>query len=136
MKNMALTDKLAEDKILVDLFQAYYDARKNKRNTINALAFEKHLESNLFELHEELVGRRYPDKIYCQHLSKGVRFLGAVIKPHRIYVGNRMKGNYYAAIQAQNSIFQKPNRDKEQQKELVSSLNSYLGMMKHYTTYL
>jgi hypothetical protein len=26
------------------IFQAYYDCRKNKRNTINALKFEKHFE--------------------------------------------------------------------------------------------
>jgi RNA-directed DNA polymerase len=366
MKNKELADKLSEERILVDLFQAYYDARKNKRNTINALAFEKNLESNLFELYEEIVSRRYllrpsicfivdkpvkreifaadfrdrvvhhflynyiapifetifitdcyscregkgthygvkridhfirscsenyskdsfilkldikgyfmsinrtllfektlqalnakkhlihfdlqlvlyllekvifndsrsncimkgkmsdwkglpktkslfyaradcglpignltsqlfgniylndfdhwvnetlnikrygryvddivlihsdkrylsycmkriedyllvntglvmhPDKIYFQHFSKGVRFLGTVIKPHRIYVANRMKGNYYAAIQNQNLIFLKPNREREQQKALLSSLNSYLGMMKHYKTY-
>jgi hypothetical protein len=36
------------DRITLDLFQAYFDARKNKRNTINALAFEKHLEAYLF----------------------------------------------------------------------------------------
>ena len=35
------------------MFQAYYDCRKNKRNTINALKFEKHFEQNLFELIEE-----------------------------------------------------------------------------------
>ena len=42
-----------------ELFQAYYDCRKNKRNTINALFFEKHLEHNLFQLHEEIYGGTY-----------------------------------------------------------------------------
>lgn len=27
-----------------EMFQAYFDCRKNKRNTINALKFEKHFE--------------------------------------------------------------------------------------------
>ena len=42
------------DKLLIDLFQAYYDARKNKRSTINALAFEINYETKLFELYEEI----------------------------------------------------------------------------------
>jgi RNA-directed DNA polymerase len=45
--------------LLKDLFQAYYDARKNKRGTINALSFEMNFEKNLFELRDELTERRY-----------------------------------------------------------------------------
>jgi retron-type reverse transcriptase len=45
--------------LLCNLFQAYYDARKNKRNTINALAFEIDYESRLFRLYEDIVNRRY-----------------------------------------------------------------------------
>ncbi len=48
--------------ILYDLFQAYYDARKNKRNTINAIAFEVNYESNLFSLYDEIINRRYAIK--------------------------------------------------------------------------
>ena len=44
---------------LTDLFQAYYDARKNKRNTINALAFEMNYERELFRLHKEITDWRY-----------------------------------------------------------------------------
>jgi retron-type reverse transcriptase len=49
-------------KLLVDLFQAYYDARKNKRNTVNALNFERHLESSLFALYDEIIEGRYEPK--------------------------------------------------------------------------
>ncbi len=42
-----------------DLFQAYLDARRNKRNTSSQLRFEFNLEHNLIELYEELVDRRY-----------------------------------------------------------------------------
>jgi RNA-directed DNA polymerase len=35
---------------LEDLFKAYYSCRKNKRNTINALAFELNLEEELIQL--------------------------------------------------------------------------------------
>ena len=63
---LSLFENLNEDKILTDLFQAYFDARKNKRNTINALAFEKHFESNIFELFDEILGGSYePMKSIC-----------------------------------------------------------------------
>jgi hypothetical protein len=52
--------------LLSDLFQAYYDARQNKRNTINALAFEIDYERKLFELHQEIIERRYrPGQSIC-----------------------------------------------------------------------
>ena len=40
---------------LEDLFKAYYSCRKNKRNTINALAFELNLEEELIQLKEEFI---------------------------------------------------------------------------------
>jgi len=46
-------------KLLVDLFQAYYDARKNKRGTLNAIKFEMNFEKEIFKLHEELVSQKY-----------------------------------------------------------------------------
>jgi len=45
--------------LLEDLFRAYYDARRNKRNTVNALAFEMNHESNLLALHDDIVSRTY-----------------------------------------------------------------------------
>ena len=39
---------------LAELFSAYYQCRKNKRNTANALAFEVDLEENLIDLWREL----------------------------------------------------------------------------------
>ena len=51
----ALFETEAKCDFTEELFQAYFDCRKNKRNTINALLFEKHLEHNLFQLHEEIL---------------------------------------------------------------------------------
>lgn len=49
-----------EDRELVcDVFRAYYDARTNKRNTVNQLAFEINLEENLFSLAREIHDRTY-----------------------------------------------------------------------------
>jgi hypothetical protein len=47
------------DQLLFDLFKAYYDARQNKRNTINQLRFELNLEKNLFMLYREIRERNY-----------------------------------------------------------------------------
>lgn len=42
-----------------ELFQAYYDARRNKRSTTSQLRFERNLEDNLLSLYRELCSRRY-----------------------------------------------------------------------------
>ncbi len=42
-----------------ELFQAYYDARRNKRSTTSQLRFERNLEDNLVHLYRELCSRRY-----------------------------------------------------------------------------
>ena len=77
----------------------------------------------------------HPKKIYLQHYTKGVQFLGVVIKPNRIYIANRTKGNFYAAIQKQNEIVKQHKPNKEAQASFLCSMNSYLGIMKHYKTY-
>lgn len=77
----------------------------------------------------------HPKKIYLQHFSKGVKFIGSVIKPNRIYIANRTKGNFYEAIEKQNKIARHHKPTKEEQAIFLSSMNSYLGIMKHYKTY-
>ncbi len=47
------------DQLLIDLFRAYYDARANKRNSVNALEFEINYEQNLFELYYDLKNGTY-----------------------------------------------------------------------------
>ncbi|NCC99701.1 MAG: hypothetical protein EOL95_08405 [Bacteroidia bacterium] len=86
-------------------------------------------------LQAELQSTIHPKKIYLQHYSKGVKFLGTVILPNRIYIANRTKGNFYNAIEAQNQIARDHKPTKEEQQTFQSSLNSYLGIMKHYKTY-
>jgi len=62
------------EKITLDLFRAYFDARKNKRNTINALAFEKYLGANLFALANEIIEHKYtPKPSICFIVNKPVK---------------------------------------------------------------
>lgn len=49
-----------------NIYTAYKECRKRKRNTINALKFEKDFEQNLFELHSSLNNRSYvPRRSVC-----------------------------------------------------------------------
>jgi retron-type reverse transcriptase len=77
----------------------------------------------------------HPNKIYLQHYSKGVQFLGAIIKLHRIYIAKRTQGNFYMAIAKQNKLLKTNTPNQEQQAAFLSSMNAYLGIMKHYQTH-
>ncbi len=48
-----------DETVLEDLWRAYYDARKHKRNTANAIQFELYLEHNIYQLYCEIVENRY-----------------------------------------------------------------------------
>ncbi|MDT4841303.1 group II intron reverse transcriptase/maturase [compost metagenome] len=49
-----------------ELVQAYYDCRRNKRNTNSARQFERDMETNLLELHEQLLDGTYrPGRSIC-----------------------------------------------------------------------
>jgi hypothetical protein len=86
-------------------------------------------------LKTKLMLQLHPRKIYLQHYTKGVVFLGASIKPYRIYIANRTKGNFYSAIQKQNEIARHHKPSKEERGKFLTSMNSYLGIMKHYKTH-
>ena len=77
----------------------------------------------------------HPRKMYLQHYSKGVPFLGVVIKPNRITCGKRTKGNFYDAIARHNAIAIERKPTREEQAAFLCSMNSYLGILKHYQTY-
>ncbi len=62
------------EKFLEDLFQAYFDARKNKRNTKSALVFELNFEENIFKLFNEIKNRNYePQKSIAFVVLKPVK---------------------------------------------------------------
>lgn len=78
----------------------------------------------------------HPQKFYLQHWSKGVSFIGAVIKRHCIYVGNRSKGNLYQKVHVRlPRLLKNVKSFLSGLPSLVSTINSYLGAMRHYNTY-
>ena len=68
-------------------------------------------------------------KFYCQHYTKGVRFIGTYIKPaYRTYLNNRVITHAYGRLKFFNNL---SNRAKEQTVEsFLSSINSYIGLLK------
>lgn len=63
-----------DDTLLTDLFRAYYDARRNKRNTRSQLRFELNLETNLIHLYHDLRSRKYrPSPSICFVIEDSVK---------------------------------------------------------------
>lgn len=77
----------------------------------------------------------HPKKIYLQHHTKGVKFLGVIVKPNRMYISNRTKGNFYAAMMKQNYVVENGALTKESKDAFLCSMNSYLGIMSQYKSY-
>ncbi|HHR1366089.1 TPA: reverse transcriptase/maturase family protein [Legionella pneumophila] len=86
-------------------------------------------------LRSELKLTLHPKKIYLQHYTKGIQFLGVVIKPYRITSGRRIKGNFYDAIMKHNQLVKERKPNQEEQAAFLCGMNSYLGILKHYNTY-
>lgn len=64
-----------------DLFQSYYECRKNKRNTHNALKFEENLEKNLMDLYYDLIYGKY-------EIGKSICFVVTKPKPREIWAAD------------------------------------------------
>lgn len=102
---------------------------QNKKYLLDLIPkINNYLDSNLsLKLH--------PHKIYIQHFSKGVNYLGAIIKPHRIYSGRRVRGNFYQAIQKHNQVIRDHRPNPKEMQNYLSSMNSYLGILRHSKSY-
>jgi hypothetical protein len=87
-------------------------------------------------LREQLGLTLHPRKIYLQHISKWVLFLGTFIKPYRRYIGKRTKGNMYELIRNINTRLSDPTRLSDlEQDRILSQMNSYLGLLSHTESY-
>jgi len=82
----------------------------------------------------ELLGKYgltlHPHKFYIQHYTKGVEFTGNVVKKQRVYVCNRTLKNFVMAVRRLNRA-----ETIEEVEHAVSSINSYLGFMRHANEY-
>ena len=74
-------------------------------------------------LKEKVYLTLHPNKIYLQHVTHGVHFLGAILKPYRLYRWKRSVWNFYKKLKSSDYC---PER---------SSLDSYLWLLVHYKHY-
>lgn len=86
-------------------------------------------------LSDELRLCLHPKKIYLQPCSNGVQFLGAFIKPTHIVCSRRVKNNFSESLKIHARLAENHRPTKEERAHFRSSVNSYLGIMRHYKTY-
>lgn len=93
-------------------------------------------------LSEKLHLDLHVDKFYLQEVKKGVKFVGSVIKYHRIYLSNRTVGSMYNAVAVLEKICERVFSSQEPcitdlmlLERQVSSINSYFGFLIHCNSY-
>ena len=69
-------------------------------------------------------------KFYMQHYSKGIDFTGAIVKPGRTYVINRVVTSFRKSIANLNK-----SKNKWDVIKSLPSVNSYLGLTRQFCTY-
>lgn len=83
----------------------------------------------------------HPNKFYCQHVKKGVKFVGQVIMPGRRYISNRTVGGFVEELRRAERLCQRIAADEVTAATLyelrhhVCAINSYLGFMVHCASY-
>ena len=85
----------------------------------------------------------HPDKIYIQEATKGVKFVGSVIKPGRIYLSARTISGLDKKLEKLEKLCKKILRTPPGSrlnslydlKHYISSCNSYMGFLIHCSTY-
>lgn len=130
---MNIFDKYVTEELRIKYYGRYVDdfilIHNDKKHLLSLL------EKIKIFLKEKLALTLHPKKIYLQHFSKGVKFLGGYIKPYVKYIDKRTKGNFYKLIRKINSEFLEHKDDQEYLLNIRSSINSYLGTMIHYSSY-
>lgn len=92
-------------------------------------------------LRDHLELELHQDKVYIQPQRHGVKFVGGVIMPGRMYIINRTVGAYFVMLNnterlCRDLVLFGPDADKlKKLQHYVSSLNSYGGFMVHGRTY-
>ncbi len=78
----------------------------------------------------------HPKKIYLQHYTHGVPFVGCYLMPGRVYAGTRLKTNFYQRIHGYKQIFLYNQGPKVSELFKTGAvLNSYFGFLKHINAF-
>lgn len=86
----------------------------------------------LFREKYALVGAKmHAKKFSCQHVSKGIKILGSILKFDRVYINNRTIRNAEARIRQYNNCRNKSHNIENFQ----ATINSYFGLLKNRNEY-
>lgn len=86
---------------LQELFEAYYECRRNKRSTYNAIKFEMDYESHLVQLFQDIQNRTYRN-------GKSIAFIVDRPVKREIFAGDfRDRVVHYYVIGKQGPILEK-----------------------------
>ena len=80
----------------------------------------------------------HPKKIYLQHYTKGLEFLGRYIKPYRSYISNRTKNNFVKLIEKINKTLVLEPKELTENGVLhyfLCRINSYWGLFIKANSY-
>lgn len=96
----------------------------------------KHLRRKIARWLDSKKMRLSPKKVYIQYYDKGVTFVGACIKPGRMYVQNRVICHFFNRLSYFNEkarcLFVFPMLHRE---EFQASMNSYFGLLASFDEY-
>ena len=106
----------------------FYILSNDKEKLINALPI---INNKLSEIGIKL----HPKKLYLQNIQKGVKFIGAIVKPNRIYILNRTIGNLKQMLKVINDKFSNSEMTSKDVNDFVCSFNSYFGFLRQYNTF-
>jgi retron-type reverse transcriptase len=110
-----------------NIYQCYFDCRRKKRNTHNALRFEINAEENIFKLEQELKNRTY-------HPSRSILFVAKKPKLREIFAADfRDRVIHHILINSLEKIWESifihdsyASRDKKGTHKAVVRLQSFL----------
>ena len=78
----------------------------------------------------------HPKKVYLQEATKGVAYLGAMVKPYRRYVVEKARRRIFRSLSELNAqAVRKRPLSKTEGRKLQASVNSNLGHLKHFRTF-
>ncbi len=91
------------------------------------LSYIPTMRTMLGEIHMTL----HPKKLYLQHYSKGVRFIGGICKPGRSYIINRTVHSFAESLKE----FGNQGVKLDNVRDLICTTNSYMGFLSCHHTY-
>ncbi|MDA0304550.1 MAG: RNA-directed DNA polymerase [Bacteroidetes bacterium] len=125
-------DKFVKERLGIEFYGRYVDDFYLVHHSKHKLVQSMH-EIRAF-LAEELELELHPRKIYLQHLTKGVSFLGSFIRPTHVVPGKRFKGSLHGMIDAVNADAHNAE-DPARVEAVRNRLNAYWGLTHGFSAY-